>query len=420
MSESPGSFELPRPGERIDRAYLVERQLGTGSMGSVVLATDEALDRKVAIKFARPELRSDDELRARMRFEAQLMAKVRHENVAGVYSLGELDGVPYFVMEFVDGEDLDSVLAKLRGSVMKRSEGLRVLDAICQGVHAIHSVGATHGDIKPSNIMIERETGRVVLTDFGAARLLHEEDPQRSPRGTPAYIAPENLGGEGHQLSGDTRADVYSIGVLAYELLTGRLPFEAPTVVGMLRAHLRQTPPEPTVLNPELSPSLDPVLLGALQKNPASRTASVDILREQLIEAGAERATTGEGLRFVVADDDPVFSTLARSLIKSAYRDAEIITVEDGDAALEAISAGHTSALVLDLEMPKRRGVEVVRALRSREETAQTPVVVVTGEGGASDWRELSALGTAGFLVKPVDLGGLLTLLRRLVEPERV
>lgn len=413
------NFELPRPGDRIDRTYLVERQLGEGSMGSVVLAYDEALDRKVAIKFARPEFAKDEQLRKRMRFEAQLMAKVRHENVAGVYSLGDYGDVPFFVMEYVDGIDLSSRLDELQGQVLPREEGLRILDTICHGVQAIHQVGAVHGDIKPSNVMLEHGTGRVVLTDFGAARPLHHDSTLNSPRGTPAYIAPEMLASEGSS-QGDTRSDVYSLGVLAYELLTGRLPFEAPTVVGMLRAHLRQTPPEPTVLNPELSPSLDPVLLGALQKNPASRTANVAILREQLIEAGAERASTGQSLRFVVADDDPVFLTLARSLIKSAYRDATIVAVTDGDAALEAIGAGPTSVLVLDLEMPNMRGVDVVRALRSRPETADTPVVVVTGEGGADDWRELSGLGTAGFMVKPVDLGALLTLLRRLVEPERI
>ena len=116
------------------------------------------------------------------------------------------------------------------------------------------------------------------------------------------------------------------------------------------------------------------------------------------------------------AEDDPVFLTLARSLLKSAYSEAQITCVADGGAAVEAIRASAASVMVLDLEMPEMRGVEVVRALRENPETKDTPVVVVTGEGGASDWRELSALGTAGFLVKPVDLGALLALVRRLVE----
>ena len=127
-------------------------------------------------------------------------------------------------------------------------------------------------------------------------------------------------------------------------------------------------------------------------------------------------ARTGKGLRFVVADDDPVFLTLARSLLKSAYSEAEIVCVTDGNGAVEAIHDKAASLMVLDLEMPQMRGVEVVRALRENPETTDTPVVIVTGEGGASDWRELSALGTAGFLVKPVDLGALLALVRRLVE----
>jgi CheY-like chemotaxis protein len=127
-------------------------------------------------------------------------------------------------------------------------------------------------------------------------------------------------------------------------------------------------------------------------------------------------ARTGKGLRFVVADDDPVFLTLARSLLKSAYSEAVITCVTDGSEAVKAIHESAASLMVLDLEMPEMRGVEVVRALRENPETHDTPVVVVTGEGGASDWRELSALGTAGFLVKPVDLGALLALVRRLVE----
>jgi CheY-like chemotaxis protein len=135
-----------------------------------------------------------------------------------------------------------------------------------------------------------------------------------------------------------------------------------------------------------------------------------------LLENATEVARTGKGLRFVVADDDPVFLTLARSLLKSAYSEADIVCVTDGNGAIEAIRDRAASLMVLDLEMPEMRGVEVVRALRDNPETTETPVVIVTGEGGASDWRELSALGTAGFLVKPVDLGALLALVRRLVE----
>src|SRR5690606_27050064 len=135
------SFKVPTPGARIERTYLVERTLGQGAMGAVLLARDEALDRRVAIKFVRPEAGVDDRVRERVRFEAQLMAKVRHENVAGVYSYGELDGAPYFVMEYIDGEDLDTTLARLNGDVLPRREGLRMLGAICAGIHAIHEAG---------------------------------------------------------------------------------------------------------------------------------------------------------------------------------------------------------------------------------------------------------------------------------------
>lgn len=416
MTQADRKALAPPKGTRIERTYVVEETLGAGAMGAVVLARDEALDRRVAIKFARPELASDEKIRARLRFEAQLMAKVRHENVAAVYAFGEWEGAPYFVMEYIDGQDLFSKLRGLRGTVMPRSQGLQMLNSICSGVQAIHEAGAAHGDLKPANILIERDTNRVVVSDLGAARILQGEGQGDSPRGTPAYIAPELLGGAEAGLGAGARADVYSLGVMAYEILTGRLPFEAPTVVAMLRAHLRQTPPEPSALNPELSPTLDPVLLGALQKNPASRTASAGALRSQLMETAAEVATAGDNLRFVVADDDPVFLTLARSLLKSVYSEADIVCVKDGDAALEAILADEVSAVILDLEMPNMRGVDVVKNLRANPATVNTPVVVVTGEGGASDWRELSALGTAGFLVKPVDLNALLTLVQRLVD----
>ena len=155
-------------------------------------ATDTVLARPVAIKLLRPGI--GDDVRMRLRKEAQLMAQLRHQNVANVYTIGDWEDTSYVVMEYIEGDDLSQRIASLHPSIIPRMEGLRIVDAISRGVQAIHEAGLVHGDLKPGNVMLEKGTNRVVVTDFGAARVA--DAASGSPRGTPAPPAAHSAGRE--------------------------------------------------------------------------------------------------------------------------------------------------------------------------------------------------------------------------------
>ncbi len=275
----------PAPGTLIGGVYRVIGTLGGGGMGVVLLAEDQTLGRDVAIKLVRGQMAVHEEFRARFLAEARAMARVRHENVVTIHAFGEHDHAPYFVMEYVDGTTLD-VWRRRQGQVPP-GDALAVLDQLCRGLAAIHASGAIHGDIKPSNVLIGPGL-RVAITDLGLTVPVDDVEREQplAIAGTPAYIAPERaLGIMSPELA--HRADLYSLGVLGFELLTGRLPFEADNAMRWVYLHVNEPPPAPSSVRPDLPPAIDEVLLAALAKDPLERTASAEAFRDALLAARA-------------------------------------------------------------------------------------------------------------------------------------
>ena len=298
----------------------------------------------------------------------------------------------------------------------KLTEALAILDATCRGLQAVHSAGAVHGDLKPANILLG-DANRVVVSDFGAARTIRDEHGATDAvHGTPAYLAPEY--GLRHQgpVAHPQRADLYSLGVIAYELLTGRLPFDTDDVLEMLQLHANQTPEQPSHANPQLPPAFDAVLLRALSKDPDQRQPSVQRFRQELNAARLQVVERGPKRRFVVADDEPVFRLLGQTMLRAGFPNADIVCVEDGLAAFDAIVAEETSVALLDLDMPVLDGLSLVEKLRGDARGQRVPIIVISGAGGADDWKALTERGASGFLVKPVDPDAVLTLVRRLLH----
>jgi serine/threonine-protein kinase len=268
------------PGSTIDGVYRVIGPLGAGAMGIVVLAHDTTLDRLVAIKLVRPEV-CDNAVRARFIAEARAMARVSHPNVLQIYAYGEHRGLPYFVMELVDGPTLEEWLSQ-NGSPPPLDVALSLLQGVCEGLAAIHAADTVHRDIKPSNVLVGPGL-RPRVTDLGLA-LFCRADGSLKPEmaGTPAYMAPEAVFASASDPRLPTRADVYSLACLAYELFTGRPPFESETVIGFLLQHAADPVVPPTTLRPGLPEGVDAVILRALAKNPAERTPSVDAFWREL------------------------------------------------------------------------------------------------------------------------------------------
>lgn len=408
----PGLRLWPAEGALVDGTYRVRGMLGEGGMGVVLLAHDERLQRDVAIKLIRPEL-AEAAHRARFLEEARAMARVRHPNVVEIHAFGELDGAPYFVMEYVAGSDLETFLAK-RGGLLSPGEAHSVLLQLCRGVEAIHASGAVHRDLKASNVLVG-DGFRVVIADLGLARTLDGAPVEGAVvSGTPAYMAPEIIVGRALSAEQLPLADVYSLGVIAYEVLAGELPFTG-DIPQVLRSQI--TDPPPPLSRRDLPAGYERAVLEALAKEPEVRTPSATALRRAL-EAAWSGVRAGARMRLLVVDDEPGFRSLIAATLAKAYPSAVVEGASDGEAGLDAALAHPPALVVTDLDMPRMNGVELTAALRADPRTAVVPIVVATGVGGATDWRVLSALGADGFMVKPFDPAALVSLVENLLAQE--
>ena len=259
--------------------FRIERVLGRGGMGVVYLAEDRRLKRKVALKLLAPRLAEDERLRERLLFESELAASLDHPNIVPIYEAGEADGRIFMSMRYVEGQDLKR---RLRDGPLDQATALSIVSQVASALDAAHARGLVHRDVKPSNVLIApaaRHEGadHVYLADFGLSRRLAEQAPGLEATfslGTPAYVAPEQIQGD----DVDERADVYSLGCLLYECLTGGPPYPRESELAVLWAHLNDPPPSP--------PGLDDVMAKALAKEPSERYATcgelVDAARNAL------------------------------------------------------------------------------------------------------------------------------------------
>lgn len=401
----------PSPGTLIGGGYRILSTLGAGSMGVVLLAQDETLDRRVAIKFTRGSMKGSG-FRDRFLAEARAMARVSHPNVLQVHAFGEHNESPYFVMEFVDGPTLEQWLAQ-RGSPPDVDVALRILDDLCHGVSAIHAADTVHHDIKPSNILLDDEL-RPRIADLGLAVLYREGSPTtREIVGTPTYMAPEIAFARDTDPALRSRADVYSLGCVAYQLFTGRPPFDGAGNMGMLLQHATRPVPPASGIRPGLPAELDHALLGALAKDPSERTSTADIFRRSLIAA---RGTGRDPVRILVAEDNDDSREALQVMLSLEFPHADIECVADGVAALAAFDRKAPSVAILDLRMPGIDGMELTRLLRERGTSPTMPIIILTASGGAAEWRRLSSLGADRFLVKPVIMDDVVALVRRAID----
>ena len=411
ISERSLVSELPSPlpiGSRIGRSYEIRGRLGRGSFGTVLLAHDELLDRHVAIKLLH---QLDPRVRDRFLAEARAMAAIDHPNVVRVYALGEHNSIPYLVMEHIAGPTVEELL--LEQGRLPLADAVSILQQTARGLHAVHSAGLTHADVKPGNVLIG-PAFRVCVSDFGLARAHGELRAKKGLTGTPAYMAPEII--EGRVERGlEHRVDVYALGVMAFELLTGRLPFLETSSQALMHAHRLREPPAPSEVFPSMPEVFDRVVLNALAKDPRVRTPSADAFRAGLDEA-ARRVEAGRSqARVLLVDDDPHFRELVALHLEADFPGVSIDPVGAAAEALKALETRRYDLVLLDLDLPDMNAVEVAATVRSDFDNPP-PLVVVTGTGGAADWQILSSLGVRAFLLKPINRDALSVTVRRFLE----
>ncbi|MFJ9715989.1 protein kinase [Streptomyces sp. NPDC101213] len=272
--------------------YQLRDLLGEGGMASVHLAYDSVLDRQVAVKTLHTELGREQAFRERFRREAQAVAKLTHTNIVSVFDTGEddVDGLttPYIVMEYVEGRPLGSVLDEdvRRQGAMPADKALKITADVLAALEISHEMGLVHRDIKPGNVMMTKR-GVVKVMDFGIARAMQSGVTSMTQTGmvvgTPQYLSPEQALGRGV----DARSDLYSVGIMLFQLVTGRLPFDADSPLAIAYAHVQEEPVAPSAINRALPPAVDALVARALKKNPNERFPTAVAMRDECLRVAA-------------------------------------------------------------------------------------------------------------------------------------
>ena len=279
------TFDKPlaaRVAEALGTAYTLEGEIGRGGMGVVYRARDEQLKRRVAIKVLPPELAFQQDIRERFKREAQTAGQLLHPHIVPIYSVGEAKGIVFFVMGYVDGE---SVAGRVkRKGPLPPEEARRIMKESADALSAAHAVSVVHRDIKPDNILLEGTRGRVMVTDFGIAKALSQGSGATLTGagvaiGTPAFMSPEQAAGEKEI---DGRSDLYSLGIVTYQMLAGELPFNAPTVAGILMKQITEPAPDIRRTRPDVPEDLALAVARCLEKDPENRWPTADALRRAL------------------------------------------------------------------------------------------------------------------------------------------
>ena len=253
--------------------YRIITQIGKGGMANVYKAYQPSVDRYVAIKVLPSQLAESQEFATRFHQEARIIAKLEHPHILPVFDYGESDGVAYFVMRYLDAGTLRDKMEAKRPLPLNEID--RIFTQLADALSYAHSFGIIHRDLKPANALIDSH-GNIFLTDFGIARLLESASPRLTQTdaimGTPAYISPEQAQGQ----DVDQRSDIYSLGIILYEMVTGGVPFVADTPLAVLFKHISDPLPLPSLVKPDIPPSIEKVILKALAKDPKDRFSSAD------------------------------------------------------------------------------------------------------------------------------------------------
>lgn len=267
-------------GQKINDRYEIIKTIGEGGMANVYLANDNILERKVAIKVLRGDLSSDEKFIRRFKREALSVSNLSHPNIVEVYDVGEEDGNYYIVMEYIEGKTLKQLLQK-RGA-LTLTEVIDIMSQLTDGLSHAHEAYIIHRDIKPQNIMIE-DNGLIKITDFGIAMALNSTQltQTNSVMGSVHYLPPEQANGKGSTI----KSDIYSLGILMYELLTGSVPFKGDTAVEIALKHMKEKIPSIRKQNPTIPQSIENIVLKATAKNPKNRYDSVREMHNDLATA---------------------------------------------------------------------------------------------------------------------------------------
>jgi eukaryotic-like serine/threonine-protein kinase len=379
----------------LGEVYEIRRVLGAGGMGIVYEAHDRLLKRRVALKLSHSSTAAST-----LKREAQALAAIRHPSMVGVYAMGTHQGTEFLVMELVRGTTLYETMRKQEasGRPFRVAEAVDVLIGIAEGLSAIHGAGISHRDVKPANIMLA-PGNRTVLMDFGLFK--PEFERPDTVAGSPEYMAPEVctgavLAGAGHFV------DLYALGIIAFELLTGAPPFRGSSPLETLALQVHRQLPELTTLRPDVPVELAALVHELVKKTPTDRPANAEdvLARLRAVRARGERLGWRDGFSVLIVDDDRELAETLRAVVRGAVPEAEVSIAANGEAALASLIKNVPTLILLDLNMPRMNGLELCMTLRGSGLASTCRIVSITGELRPKDRELLRQLGVADYVPK--------------------
>ena len=438
----------PRIGKVI-AGYRIEERVGRGGMGVVYRAEHLNLRRRAAIKIIAPDLAESEGFRERFTREARIAAALQHPNIVTVYDAGEVDGLLYLAMQYIEGFDLSAMLRK--DGRLRPYRAVDVCRQVAAALDAAHAMGLIHRDVKPANVLIEGRTA--FLTDFGLTKRLDGTHTELTRAGdvvgTIHYVAPEQI--EGGKVS--ARSDVYSLGCLLYHCLSGQVPFARDTDVAVIYAHLSEEPPKLSAVRPELAGGLDAVIAKALDKSPdrrfptcgdlinaaravidaagplaetspprTAREASPSSVQRDRSEVGSaiegmrDAAAAARRPRVLLGGVDANTRAVARMALGTAV---DVIEAKRGGGLVERAREARPDLVILDYAGVGQPAATVVGSLRDDALTRDAKVLLLVDFAQAGD-RDVAAAGADERLAMPFSPLQLQVKLRKLLGPEAV
>ncbi|MBX3258762.1 MAG: protein kinase [Labilithrix sp.] len=381
-------------GTLLQGVYEIRGVVGEGAMGQVFVAQDTLLERRVAIKAHWPDTLLS------IRHEARALAPIRHPSVVTVHALGKHDGVEFTVMEYVAGSPWSHHLARMReaGEPAPALETLDILERVADGLEAVHGAGIAHGDVKPANVLLA--PNRVMLTDLGLVRVEGRPHGLRAVAGTPTYLAPEVVSGE-VAVGFAHLVDVYAFGVMAYEALAGRPPYEAEHSVILFSMHMEDPVPKLADVV-DVPVRLSELVASAMAKDPHDRPTMPSLLWQ--LRGVVESMSAGDQpLDVLVVDDDADIARLVAVGVKEGCPAATVEIVASGAEALERVRRKEPALMFMDLMMPRMTGFELFTYLRGAGLVEHCSVVAMSAATPTDDVSLLLDLGVAAFVQKGVN-----------------